>query len=242
MGQLPDRVSLPGAAGALSAFWLPRPGPAPAVLLVHGYASEAADLLPVAPVFADAGWHVMALDLRGHGASDAPATREGPPALARDVDAAVDWLQARDDVTSVALLGHSMGGSTAILSASDRDDVAAVVTVAAVADPTLTRIGWWPAWSSRLVLGLVARRHDVDPRETFAVSRLPEVEAPVMLLHGTRDRIVPIRHLEAFHEADPTRPALRIPGAGHRSIDAFVDQMEDVLAFLDDHVGSRRAG
>lgn len=229
---LPTRVSFDGEAGRLSAVWHPRPTTAPVVVLVHGYASKAVDLWPVAPTFAAAGWHVLALDLRGHGESDPSTTRPRPPALARDVDAAVDWLHGRDDVTSVGLLGHSMGGSTVILSASGRDDVAAVVTVAAVADPTLTRIAVWPAWVSRQLLRTMGRRHGIDPSATFAVNRLPHVAAPVLLLHGTRDRVVPIRHLDALQAADPARSVLRVPGAGHRSIDAFVGRMQTVIDFL----------
>lgn len=234
------RVALPGPVGPLSAWWYEADGPAPAVVLVHGYASKADDLRPVGPPLHATGRHVLVLDLRGHGESVGDGRRAGPPELAGDVHAAVDWLVARDDVTGVELLGHSMGGSIATIVAADRPDVDALVTVAAVADPTLTRIGFWPAWISKVLLRGVARKYDVDPTATFAVNRLAAVVAPALLLHGTRDRIVPARHLEAFRVADPSRTYVRLDGAGHRSIDRFIEELPRVVAFLDHTVASGR--
>lgn len=233
------RVSLPGPAGRLSAWWLDATDAdehgtvsTPMVLAVHGYASSGEDLMPIAPDLAAAGYIVMALDLRGHGDSDRGEGRPTPPDLAADVHAAVDWLRHCNSDGPIVLLGHSMGGSTVVQVASDRHDIAAVVTVAAVADPTLTRIGFWPAFVSRGLLATMARRRNVDPSHTFAVNRLGHVRAPVLLVHGTADQIVPIRHLDAFLAEVPATRSLRIDGAGHRSIDRYRGAIPAILDFL----------
>ncbi|MBW3575035.1 MAG: alpha/beta hydrolase [Actinobacteria bacterium] len=89
------------------------------LLLVHGFTGAKEDFVEHLPALADAGWHVVAPDLRGHGASEAPGEESDYDfdVLAGDLLAlatALGWPR-------FALLGHSMGGM--------------VVQVAAVADP-----------------------------------------------------------------------------------------------------------
>lgn len=85
------------------------------LLLVHGFTGAKEDFADFLDGFADRGWHVVAPDLRGHGASDQPA-EEDAYSLAHmtdDVLALVDALGwERFD-----LLGHSMGGMVAQLAA-----------------------------------------------------------------------------------------------------------------------------
>ncbi len=81
------------------------------LLLVHGFTGAKEDFADVLDGFADRGWHAVAPDLRGHGASDAPEDEE-----AYSLDAMADDLVALVDALgwdSFALLGHSMGGMVA---------------------------------------------------------------------------------------------------------------------------------
>ncbi|QYG93908.1 alpha/beta hydrolase [Iamia sp. SCSIO 61187] len=81
------------------------------LMLVHGFTGAKEDFADFLDGFADRGWHVVAPDLRGHGASDAPAeeTAYSLAEMAADVRALADELGwERFD-----LLGHSMGGMVA---------------------------------------------------------------------------------------------------------------------------------
>lgn len=81
------------------------------LLLVHGFTGAKEDFADFLDGFADRGWHVVAPDLRGHGASDAPADEDAYSLkkMASDVVALADTLGwERFD-----LLGHSMGGMVA---------------------------------------------------------------------------------------------------------------------------------
>lgn len=85
------------------------------LLVVHGFTGAKEDFVEHLPVLAAAGWHVVAPDLRGHGASHAP-DRESDytlSLLAGDVLALADAL----GWSSFALLGHSMGGMVAQVAA-----------------------------------------------------------------------------------------------------------------------------
>lgn len=94
-------------------------GDRPPVFLHHGFAASA--LLNwhgtgVVEALMDAGRQVIAIDARGHGASDAPTDPAfyGEVRLAKDVGELLDHL----GVSEVDLAGYSMGGVTALIFAS----------------------------------------------------------------------------------------------------------------------------
>lgn len=81
------------------------------LLLVHGFGGAKEDFADHVDSLAERGWHVVAPDLRGHGASDGPPGEEGYSldVFADDLEALVDRL----GWTDATLLGHSMGGMVA---------------------------------------------------------------------------------------------------------------------------------
>ncbi len=107
-----------------------------AVLLLHGITLSAAVWhLQFRPLVA-AGFEVVAVDLRGHGRSD--ATGLTLDRLAEDVAEVLEQL----DLTDVVLVGHSMGGMVAIrmlagdpVAAKGGGRVGALGLMATTADP-----------------------------------------------------------------------------------------------------------
>jgi len=80
----------------------------PALLLLHAWAESRhsfARLVPLLPAWL----RTIAVDLRGHGDADKPATGYGLASLAADVVAAMDRL----DLPSAVLVGSSSGGYVA---------------------------------------------------------------------------------------------------------------------------------
>ena len=91
------------------------------LLLVHGFTGAKEDFGDFLVPLAERGWHVVAPDLRGHGASDKPTDESAYtlPVFAGDVLALADAL----GWSRFTLLGHSMGGMIAqhvLLAAPDR--------------------------------------------------------------------------------------------------------------------------
>ena len=84
-----------------------------AVLLVHGGRFTKESWAKQVPLLVKAGFEVMAIDLRGHGASHGPGGNEASDAqLEMDVMAAVRYLHAHG-ARSVSIVGGSMGGAAA---------------------------------------------------------------------------------------------------------------------------------
>jgi len=88
----------------------------PPIIAMHGWLDNAASFSTLAPYLA-AEYHVIALDLPGHGHSQAR-----PPGLPYHhldwVSDIIDVLDVLDLPAPITLMGHSMGASIAALSAS----------------------------------------------------------------------------------------------------------------------------
>jgi pimeloyl-ACP methyl ester carboxylesterase len=76
------------------------------IALIHGWCCDHSYFAPQFEHLADRGHTVVAVDLRGHGASDAPAGDYAVGALADDVA----WLLAEIEIERPVVIGHSMGG------------------------------------------------------------------------------------------------------------------------------------
>ncbi|MFI5215922.1 MAG: alpha/beta fold hydrolase [Candidatus Limnocylindria bacterium] len=96
------------------------------LVLLHGGGANAHWWDHLAPAFANR-FHVVALDFRGHGDSDHPASLE-VGAFARDLEALLQHLGAREP----ALMGHSMGGHIALDHAARKNQVRALVAIEVV--------------------------------------------------------------------------------------------------------------
>ncbi|MEN0135397.1 MAG: alpha/beta hydrolase [Rhodococcus sp. (in: high G+C Gram-positive bacteria)] len=80
------------------------------VLLIHGWSLSSAVWDRQIRVLAEAGHRVLAMDLRGHGGSDAPLNRYDIDRLADDGAAVLDAFDAR----GATVVGWSLGGMTAL--------------------------------------------------------------------------------------------------------------------------------
>ena len=109
-------------------------GLAPVVVLAHGFASSERTMSVLARHLARAGYAVIALDFRGHGANTRsfPVTTRGVSSeLIEDVASAVLYarMQPGFDGENVALVGHSMGGHAVLAYAGREPGLAAVIGI-----------------------------------------------------------------------------------------------------------------
>jgi len=124
-------------------------------LLIHGYTDNSRSWSLLAPYLKDR--HLIAIDLRGHGKSDAPACCYAYTDLADDVSLFLDAMGlAKADV-----IGHSLGSLTAqLLAAQHPDKVGKVVLVSST-----TAIGGGPG--SWLWDNITALKAPIDPNSQF---------------------------------------------------------------------------
>jgi acetyl esterase/lipase len=246
-GALPDHVA---------DVWLrtptgpdPQP-PQPLVIVIHGgfwrsgYGRTIA--APMSAALAAEGFAVAAIEYRRTGATGLGAG--GWPMTTDDVRAAVERVPSL--VAEVAgrptgptrLIGHSAGGHLALWAGSQATvpDLAGVVSLGGVCDLARAdelRLG--RAGDDGAVSALLGGRADQQPERYAAADpmRLPPPPAPVVLIHGVEDDVVPVELSQRYADYATARGAdvtlVRLPGIDHFGpIDPLSPAWPHVLAAL----------
>jgi N-formylmaleamate deformylase len=122
-------------ANGIRIHWTRTGGALPPVVLAHGFTDDGPCWTPLALALAGE-WDVVMLDARGHGRSAAPAGGYDPVTLADDLASAIGAL----GLERPAVIGHSMGGTTALVAAGRAPGSFRTVIAE---DPAGS--WWWPA-------------------------------------------------------------------------------------------------
>ncbi|HYV21719.1 MAG TPA: alpha/beta fold hydrolase [Candidatus Bathyarchaeia archaeon] len=222
---------------------------APAVVLIHGFKTSRAEMLPWARFLHDAGYNALLLDLRGAGRSGGGTIGLGATEP-RDIVAAVQTAGEAFRTDRVAVLGISLGAGAAILAAADDPRIAAVVADSAWTDQDfqLARLGYIDAGPFRLPLpplGPVA----VNAMVGADVTRARPLEAiahiaprPILLIHSADDdnATTPLEGARRlFAAAGQPKELWVAPHGGHvGAINAFPDEYRArVVAFFRQALG-----
>ncbi|MDO5498929.1 MAG: alpha/beta hydrolase [Propionibacteriaceae bacterium] len=191
----------------LAGWWLDDPDAATVVICCHGHRGNKADMLGIGPGLHRAGHSVLLFDFRGNGSSG-----DGPQSLAhheqRDLSAAVAYARRRRPGARIAVVAFSMGASTAILTAVEEPAIDALVLdspFATMSDVVAANYRRYRLPSEPLIplADLVNR---LRYGYTFAQVRPLDLigalgPRPILLLHGTEDRIIPYDHAVQLAEA-----------------------------------------
>lgn len=201
---------------------------APVMIWFHGNAGNLTDRAEMAAGFAKRGVTVLLFDWRGYGKSEGKPTER---ALRRDAVAAFDHVTATLPGRSVVLYGESIGGPYAAWVAKERKGVACVVLENSF--PSLRALG--NAIFAPLPLGLAA------PLALPTTAWLNETRAPVLVMHGTRDAVIPYRLGVELYEGLRGPKELLTSHAGHCEIPIFeADRYyATVTRFIAQHTGGR---
>jgi fermentation-respiration switch protein FrsA (DUF1100 family) len=210
----PDGVALRG--------WLTRgsgAAPRPLVLYFGGNGEEVSWMLEERGVFGD--WDLALVNYRGYGLSGG---RPSEAKLFEDALGVYDALAKRPDVEAGRLvaMGRSLGSGVATYLASQRQ-LAGVVLVAPFDSITAVGQRHYPYVPVRLLIGTL---YD-------SLSRAPKIHAPLLMITGGRDQVIPAAHSERLYEAwaGPKR-AVQIPNAGHNDLQDFEAYWQAIRAFL----------
>jgi len=194
----------------LHAWWFEAEEGAPAVLLLHGNAGHIGHRIHLARGLVERGVSVLLLDYRGYGRSAGQPTEAG---VNLDAAAGLRFVSDRSGGPErVVLFGRSMGGTLAARLAAETH-VAGVILEATFLSLDEVAAAVYP-FLPRFLLRRLRGRFD-------ALAQVARSRSPLLVVHGTADRIVPVAMGRALADA-ASGPVEWYPveGAGHN--DAFL--------------------
>jgi uncharacterized protein len=201
----------------LAWFIAPAPG-RPLILYFHGNANGLGQLGPRFRQLTETGAGVLGVEYRGYAGSTGSPSEDG---LLRDGQAAyAEAIALGFAPTSIVAMGESLGTGVAVDLAS-RHRVGAVVLDAPYS-ATVEVAQWrFPIFPVRWLM-----------RDQFrSDQKIGRVSAPLLIVHGTADRTIPIRFGEKlFALANQPKTFIRLDGVGHPALESA---FPEVLQWID---------
>jgi hypothetical protein len=185
--------------------------PIASVLLCHGNSGNLTRSAPNLPSLVDAGINVLTFDYRGFGRSQGRPTARG---LLKDgVAAAVEHDRLRGDLPSI-LYGYSLGGAVALQLTQLHAFDGMILQSTFTSLKQMARVRY-PRFPFHLIAG----------REFDSLSRIRDVELPLILLHGTDDKSVPAWMGEQLFEACRSgKELVLVDGGAHTNLYAIAPE------------------
>jgi pimeloyl-ACP methyl ester carboxylesterase len=188
-------------------LWSPLREGAPVIAYFHGNGMQLADCADLVPALHALDCSSWCVEYPGYGplAGDSPSEES----LVDVADGAMRLLRDRGNVpvARTVLFGQSLGTGVASALAA-RGAGARVVLMTPFRSIPAVASGLFPF----LPVGMLVR----DRFDTEALA--PRITVPALVIHGTRDEVIPFAHGEALSRRLPQATLLRIEGGHHNDL------------------------
>ncbi len=201
-----EEVELEVEAGIfLNCLWLKEPASRGVILYLHGNKGSNRRCLHQAATFRGLGYDVFMPDYRGFGKSDGENHSEQQ--LFSDMQKVYDFLRQHYSESEIILAGYSLGSGLATWLAA-HNKPARVILVAPYVSMIDMKDKLFPMVPD-FILKYPLRSDE----------NLKKVNAPVSIVHGTADELIPFESAARLHQLFPDKTVLvPVPGAGHRRV------------------------
>lgn len=204
----------------ITALYLPNSKATYTILFSHGNAEDLGDIRFLLTKLQKMGFAVLAYDYRGYGMSGGNPSEKN---AYKDINAAYSFLTENLGVSSkqIIVYGRSVGSGPSVDLASRKS------------------VGGLVLESSFITAFRVMTVIPIFPFDKFAnINKIKQVHAPVLIMHGTQDDLIPMWHSEKlFAAANEPKKFIPIPNAGHNDLipmagDRYTQIMEEFAATL----------
>lgn len=178
----------------------------PVVTVFHGNAGNLSHRAFIAEAFIKKGYGVFLAEYRGYGGNRGTPTESG---LYADARSAISWLNSKGFKNSdIVIYGESIGAGVAVQVATEFKPKMLILQSAYSTFSDVAKSRFWFLPVDILLL---------DRFESIA--KIAKVNAPVLIIHGERDNIIPINLAkDLFEAAREPKTFISIPKASHNDV------------------------
>lgn len=222
----------------------------PVVVYIHGGGfirgdkDEIYDLKPLVDEWHKNGWIVVSINYRLlFGDKIFPDNY-------RDVKDAIYWIinnksKYNFDTDQICAVGHSAGGTLALLTGLNHDKVNCIVSMSGP-----TKLYGKETFEFRKKIMSAINTNDFDEdimKKASPINYLKKDSPPIMLLHGTKDNFVPFDQSQTFYEKAKEIGAdckfISIEGSGHVLEFSYLPRMpylkDEIVEFMEDNIKAK---
>jgi fermentation-respiration switch protein FrsA (DUF1100 family) len=206
---LPEATEVPltAADGVAIRIWhVPPQAGNPVILYFHGNGGALNYRVERFHRLTAAGIGLVALEYRGYGGLSGSPSEQG---LIRDADAAYAFAAAHYPAQQIVLWGESLGSGVAVALAAEKPVGRVILEAPFTSALAIAQSRYW-----YLPVRLLMKDQFHSDR------RIKQVTAPLLILHGVHDRIVPYAMGERLFElANKPKHFVRFLDGGHEDLD-----------------------
>ncbi|WP_445505336.1 alpha/beta hydrolase [Microvirga sp. G4-2] len=206
----------------LVAWWKPpQPGKA-LILYFHGNGGSLWNRRLRAQALTASGRGLLMISYRGYSGSTGTPTETG---LHTDARTAYDWVTRSYEPSRLVAYGESLGSGVAVRLASEQPLAGLILDAPYTSTADVAGLAYWYVPVSWLMLD-----------QFRSLDIIKKVKAPILILHGTDDRIIPFALGEQLYAAAPEpKRFVRIDGGSHtRNLEqGGIEAVNDFLAMVE---------
>lgn len=189
---------------AILAWYKAAKGAQPTVLFLHGNAGHIGYRMFLIRQFLANGFGVLLLEYRGYGGNKGKPSEEG---LYTDARAAMHFLK-QEEISSqhIVIYGESLGTGVAVKMAEEFPACALVLQSPYTSMPAVARFHY--PWIF------------IPPWDKFnSVARIQNIKAPLLILHGKQDQVVPFEQgFALYNQANEPKAFIALDNRGHDNL------------------------
>lgn len=189
-------------------YWPPPPD-RPTLLFLHGNAQTVFEWALVSKDLQATGCGLLLIDYPGYGKSTGRPTESSLYAAGT---AAMAWLAVERDTAPnrVIAFGKSLGGGVATYLA-ERYSLAGLIL-----ESTFCSI---PIMAKTLFSAFIPTSFMFPTERYDSIERIPRIRMPLLVIHGARDRLIPVSQArELFAQANQPKELYIVPAADHNDV------------------------
>jgi fermentation-respiration switch protein FrsA (DUF1100 family) len=205
----------------LKSWYIPAQKNKPTILYLHGNAGHIGYRMPLVREFIKSGLGLFLLEYRGYGGNKGSPTETG---LYEDSETALNYLIKQGiSPQKIAVFGESLGTGVATKLASEHQFCALILQSPFTSLVSLSQHHY--PW---LIL---------KPWDQFnSIARIKKINTPLLVLHGTKDRIVPYSEgLTLYQEANKPKKMITLKNYDHSNLWSSKGYSDGIIHFIRAH-------